>query len=110
MVCWFYWQYGAFSYLNLAINIILLIQKKKGNTIKLTLNEPKFLNSLNSNEEDIIKKHKRFFINGLNNKIPCIFSEKEIKENLNKAVKEVENKTATLYTKEEIDKQIKARL
>lgn len=56
--------------------------------MELTLNEPKFLNQQE----------------------PCIFSESEIKENLNKAVKEIENKTATLYTKEEIDKQIKARL
>ncbi len=67
--------------------------------MELTLNESKFLNSLNSNEKDIIKQQE-----------PCIFSESEIKENLNKAVKEIENKTATLYTKEEIDKQIKARL
>lgn len=45
--------------------------------MELTLNEPKFLNSLNSNEEDIIKKHKRFFINGLNNKNLAFFQKKK---------------------------------
>ncbi len=78
--------------------------------MELTLNEPKFLNSLNSNEKDIIKKAQEIFYKWAKQQEPCVFSESEIKENLNKAVKEIENKTATLYTKEEIDKQIKARL
>lgn len=55
--------------------------------MKTILNKSKSLNNLNNNSKE-----------------PCIFSEKEINENLNKAVKEIEDKTATLYTKEEIDK------
>ncbi|MCZ6155603.1 hypothetical protein O6B72_02055 [Campylobacter ureolyticus] len=78
--------------------------------MKIMLNKTKFLNSLNSNEKDVIKKAQEIFYKWAKQQEPCIFSEKEINENLNKAVKEIQNKTATLYTKEEIDKQIKTKL
>lgn len=61
--------------------------------MEIMLDEPKFLNSLNSNEKDIIKKAQEIFYKWAKQQESCIFSESEIKENLNKAVKEIEKTT-----------------
>ncbi|NLK67209.1 MAG: hypothetical protein GX282_07035 [Campylobacteraceae bacterium] len=74
------------------------------------INEPNFLKSLNQDELNIINKANELILNWQKKKEPCVYTSDEIKERLLKAIDEIDSGTAILYTKEEIEANVKNRL